>query len=75
MPARSKQLVQLGAALASIRHDNGLTQEELALRSGVHRAYIAELERGRRNPSVETMRKIVKPLRVSLTDWFAKAKI
>jgi transcriptional regulator with XRE-family HTH domain len=37
MPARSKQLAELGAALATIRHDRGLTQEELALRSGIHR--------------------------------------
>jgi transcriptional regulator with XRE-family HTH domain len=75
MPARSKQLARLGAALAAIRHEKGMTQEELALRSGVNRVYIAELERGGRNPSVETMRKLVAPLKVSLADWFAKAAI
>lgn len=32
-----------------------MSQEALALSSGVNRSYMASLENGRRNPSLETM--------------------
>ncbi len=41
----------LGKAVAQRRKRLGMSQEELAESSGVDRAFISKIERGRRNPS------------------------
>jgi DNA-binding XRE family transcriptional regulator len=60
----------LGAAIRSRRKDLGLSQEGLAFRSGLHRTYVADLERGARNPSLMSIAKIAKALKMSLSDLF-----
>ena len=42
----------------------------MAERASLQRSYLADLERGLRNPSVRTLIKIANALRVSLTDLF-----
>lgn len=49
---------------------NKITQEELADRAGLNRAYIGYIERGERNPSTETISKIAKALRVPIHELF-----
>jgi transcriptional regulator with XRE-family HTH domain len=46
-PVRSAQA--LGQALARLRYDNDLTQEQLAVALGVTRRYVYEIESGRPN--------------------------
>jgi len=48
----------------SQRRKAGLTQNQLWWRSGVHYTEVSRLERGRRNPSWEQMKKIAKGLGV-----------
>jgi len=38
-----------GEKLKSFRKDRGLSQEKLGFKSSLHRTYISEVERGRRN--------------------------
>jgi transcriptional regulator with XRE-family HTH domain len=45
----------------------GLSQEELAFRSEVHRTYISELERGLKNPSLTTLDKLASALQTDKT--------
>ena len=52
----------LGAAIRDERSVLGISQEELAHRSQLHRTYISDLERGSRNPSIESMEKIARAL-------------
>jgi transcriptional regulator with XRE-family HTH domain len=59
-----------GAAIRSRRKDLGLSQEGLAFRSGLHRTHVADLERGARNPSLMSIAKIAKALKMSLSDLF-----
>lgn len=75
MAARSDSLLRLGQALGRIRTAHGLTQEQLALASGIQRSYVGELELGKRNPSVETMLRLIAPLEISLSQWFAEADL
>lgn len=49
-------------ALARARHAAGLTQEELARRSGTAQAVISRIERGVVSPSLETLTKIARGL-------------
>lgn len=46
----------------------GLSQEELAGRAGLDRTYISGVERGVRNPTIRTAKKIADALGVSLGD-------
>jgi transcriptional regulator with XRE-family HTH domain len=42
----------------------GISQEELAFRSGLHRTYVSGVERGIRNPTVVIIGKLAKTLDV-----------
>jgi CheY-like chemotaxis protein len=59
-----------GLALKSWRGKSGLSQEELAWRAGLHRSYVADIERGARNASLQTIEKLAKALKVSLSTLF-----
>ena len=43
----------------------GLTQTALAKRSGMNRAYLSRLESGRRNPTLATLERLAKTLKVT----------
>lgn len=61
---------KLGRKINHTRTKNGLTQEKLALEAGLNRAYIGYIERGERNPSIDTVAKIAKVLKVELYELF-----
>lgn len=61
---------RLGKRINQLRVEKKLTQEKLALEAGLNRAYIGYIERGERNPSIETVEKIAKVLGVSLSKLF-----
>jgi transcriptional regulator with XRE-family HTH domain len=67
-------LVALGAAIRELRHDRGLSQEDLSLRSGVHRNYIGGLERAERRPSVLTIVRLAKALEIQTSELIAAAE-
>lgn len=45
----------IGRAIRTRREELGLSQEELGYRAGLHRTYVSDLERGRRNPTAVTL--------------------
>ena len=46
---------KFGARLKILRKEKGISQEELAEISGLHRTYISSLEQGGRNPTLVTL--------------------
>lgn len=58
----------LGCAVAELRRQSGRSQARLAADTGLHRTYIAGVERGHRNPTWETLGVIARGLEVSLSD-------
>lgn len=56
--------------IKELRALKGLSQEELAFLSGVHRTYIASLEMGKRNISLRTLEKIVNAFNMTMHDFF-----
>ena len=63
----------LGMAIKAERGLLGISQEELAYRAGLHRTYVSDLERGARNPSLDTIEKLALALQLSVSSLFEKA--
>ena len=61
---------RLGAAVVAKRRLLGLSQEQLAARAGLHRTYLAGVEGGKRNPSLEALGQIAAGLAVPLSELF-----
>lgn len=55
----------VGRNAARLRKEAGLTQEQLAERSGFSQQYLSKLESGRRNPTVVTLYELATALGVS----------
>ena len=51
-----------------IRTELGLSQEELAYRCGMHASHIGFLERGQRNPTLDTLERVSLGLDISLVE-------
>lgn len=57
---------KFGNRLKTLRKEKGLSQEELALKSGLNRPYISGIEQGKRNVSLEVMEKLAEALGVEI---------
>lgn len=57
---------KFGARVQELRIAQGLSQEVLAQRSGLHRTYIGGIERGERNVSLINIQKIANGLSISI---------
>jgi len=61
-------LEKFGERMQKIRKASGVSQEELASKLSMHRTYIGMVERGERNPTIRTLYKIAKALKVKSND-------
>ncbi|MEQ6390032.1 helix-turn-helix transcriptional regulator [Bacillaceae bacterium S4-13-58] len=61
----------IGARIRYLRKEKKLTQEELAHLSSIHPTYIGQLERGEKNPTIETIDRIARSLEISLSELFS----
>jgi transcriptional regulator with XRE-family HTH domain len=55
----------VGRNAARLRAEAGLTQEQLAERSGLTQQYISDLERGKCNPTIVTLYELAQALGTS----------
>lgn len=60
----------VGFRIRQVREERGLTQEELAARADLHRAYIGQIECGEKNIGLVNLEKIAKALKVDIRDLF-----
>jgi transcriptional regulator with XRE-family HTH domain len=60
----------LGDRVRALRTAKGWTQEDLVETSGLDRSFIAQIESGRRNPSLRTIARLARGLRVEIADLF-----
>lgn len=60
----------LALNLRRIRVSKGISQDELALRAGVERAYVGHIERAAKNPTVQTLAKLATGLECEVRDFF-----
>jgi transcriptional regulator with XRE-family HTH domain len=65
---------QVGSNVRRIRRELGISQEELAFRSELHRTYISGVERGIRNPTIIVLGRIADALDVAPGDLLSATK-
>jgi len=65
--------ILLGMAIKTKRTSLRISQEELAHRAGLHRTYVSDLERGARNPSMDSIEKLARALQLSVSALFEQA--
>lgn len=70
--ARMDVRVRIGLNLQHLRRKMGLSQEELAFRSGIHQTYLSGVERGKRNPTALVLQKIAQALDADIDDLVAR---
>jgi transcriptional regulator with XRE-family HTH domain len=71
MANKNRRTNRFGNAVRNARTAAGLTQEDLADRSGLDRSYIGGVERGERNPTLGVIEKIAEGLGVTLAEIFS----
>jgi DNA-binding XRE family transcriptional regulator/quercetin dioxygenase-like cupin family protein len=60
----------VGALLKKVREQNGLSQRELAKRSGVTHSSISMIEQGQNSPSINSLEKILNAIPMTLAQFF-----
>ena len=65
----------LGIVFRSARLERGYSQEQLAARTGIHRASLAAVERGERAITVESAQRIASALEMQLSEVFKRLEV
>lgn len=68
METDREYLKSFGLHIQKLRKILGISQEELAFRTGFHRTYIGMIERGERNITLSNLLKLAKGLNTNLKD-------
>ena len=68
-------LVAIGGAVRALRKDKGISQESLALTTGIERSYLSGIERGAQNVTVMKLALLASALDVKLVDLMRKAHV
>lgn len=59
-----------GRQIRAAREEKGLTLDELALRTGLTKSFLSQVERGKSSPSLSSVRLIVQELNIPLVSLF-----
>jgi transcriptional regulator with XRE-family HTH domain len=60
--------VQVAKAIRNLRHRNGLSQRQLALRMGVPRTYVSKIENEKATPTLSSLARLAAALEVTVPD-------
>jgi DNA-binding XRE family transcriptional regulator len=69
---RSKTTHNVGATIRKLRETKGLTQDQLARAVGMMRSNISRIEAAKHRPTLETLERIAKALKVSVAELVAR---
>lgn len=63
---------QIGQLLKDLREDRGWSLRDLGMTVGTNKTYLGDIELGKRNPTVNSLEKIVAGYGLTLKEFFAK---
>jgi len=66
--------VAFGLAVRRLREEQGISQEELGLRTGLHRNHVGQIERAELNPTLGSVEVIAEALAVSPSELIERAE-
>lgn len=64
--------IEFGRKIQELRKETGLSQEKFALKIGMDRTYYASVESGKRNISLQNIKKIADGFEITITELFDK---
>lgn len=64
-----------GERIRELRQKNGLSQEQLSLRTEITTTYLGLIERNKKNPTIKVIEQICNSLNISLADFFSPTKV
>lgn len=64
----------IGERIKELRTEKGLSQEQLALSSGITTTYLGLLERNQKNPTIKIIVQLCNVLNISIKDFFSDAQ-
>jgi transcriptional regulator with XRE-family HTH domain len=70
MKSKANILIFFGNKVKTFRKEKGISQEELAFRSELHRTYIGMIERAEKNVTLKNIEKIANGLGISIQEFF-----
>lgn len=73
--AKDPALLAFGEAVRKARAEQGVSQEELALRSGIDRSYLGAIERGEQNAGLLHLIRIAAALQIPLAALMQSAQL
>lgn len=68
-----RAIQRFGKQLQRLRSRRGLTQEQLAVTAGLSRTFLIRLELGQYDPSLSTLVRLAKALKVSVTELLGES--
>lgn len=74
MKSKEKILLKFGERIRKFRKENGLSQEQLAFKAGLHRTYVGMIERAEKNITLINIEKIAIALNVTIKELFDETK-
>lgn len=63
-----------GRAVATLRKEKGYSQERFALEANIARKYMSDIENGKRNVSLDVIKRIAEKLEIRVSDLFLKVE-
>lgn len=64
--------VQIGQLLKDLRDERGWSLREFGLIVGMNKMYLGDIELGKRNPTINSLEKIVAGYGLTVREFFAK---
>lgn len=64
--------VQIGQLLKDLRDERGWSLREFGLIVGMNKTYLGDIELGKRNPTMNSLEKIVAEYGLTVKEFFAK---
>ncbi len=72
MPLETDIRARFGQRLRELRHAQGLSQEELPFKAGLHRTYVSSAERGQRNVGLVNVERLATALDIDISELFGR---